>query len=187
MSSYAAPLAGKRLEILTEIVPKTKAVLAIVSAKEKIAQSTAQFLDKAAKKMGIRIIRRDVETIGDFENVLRDKSAMTVDGIFYLPSALVAGQIQVLIAKANRHRIPLAVNDESMVRMGALTSYGGDYRLFGLQVAKLVVKILKGAKPSDLPIEAPDRFLLTLNLKTAQTIGLKIPRKVLERADRLLE
>ncbi len=187
VSTYAASLAGKRLEVLTEIVSKVKAVLAIVSSKEKMAQDTAEFLDNAAKKMGIQIVRRDVATVGEFENVLRDKSAMMVDAVFYVPSNLLSRQIRSLIMKLNRVKIPFAVNDESMVKMGALTSYGGDYRLFGLQAAKLVAKILKGAKPSDLPIEAPDRFLLTINLKTAKAIGLDISRKVLERADRLLE
>jgi putative ABC transport system substrate-binding protein len=68
-----------------------------------------------------------------------------------------------------------------------LASFGGDFYAFGAQAAKLVTKLLNGARPSDLPLEVPDRFILAVNLTTAKNIGLKIPRKVLERADRLVE
>jgi putative ABC transport system substrate-binding protein len=71
--------------------------------------------------------------------------------------------------------------------MGALASYAGDYREFGIQGAKVVTKVLKGIKPADLPIETPERLILTVNLATAKAIGLKIPRTVLDRVDRLVE
>jgi putative ABC transport system substrate-binding protein len=71
--------------------------------------------------------------------------------------------------------------------MGALASYSGDFRDFGIQGAKLLAKVLNGAKPADIPIETPDRLLLAINLTTAKTIGINIPRKVLSRADRLVE
>jgi putative ABC transport system substrate-binding protein len=71
--------------------------------------------------------------------------------------------------------------------MGALASYSGDFRDFGIQGAKLLAKILRGAKPADIPIETPDRLLLAINITTAKDIGINIPRKVLSRADRLVE
>jgi putative ABC transport system substrate-binding protein len=74
-----------------------------------------------------------------------------------------------------------------MVKMGALVSYGADFHLLGAQAAKIVVKVLKGKRPSDIPIESPERFTFTVNLRTAREIGLKIPRSVLERADRIVE
>ena len=95
--------------------------------------------------------------------------------------------VDALIKKAKQERLPLIVNQQSVVEKGALASYGGDFHLFGLQAAKLVAKILNGAKPSEIPIETPDRFVLTINLSTAKAIGLKIPRTVLEGADKLVE
>lgn len=187
VSSFAGSLAGKRLEILKEIAPGTRTVLAIVSVTEKSPQVTFGFLKQAAKKIGVHVVRRDVTTVNDVERVLDEKFAGKIDAIFYVPSVLVAGQMESLILKANRQKVPLAVNEEFMVKMGALTSYGGDYRLFGAQAAKLVVKILKGSTPSQIPIETPDRLILSVNLITAKAIGLKIPRTVLERADRLVE
>jgi ABC-type uncharacterized transport system substrate-binding protein len=79
------------------------------------------------------------------------------------------------------------VHKDSMVAQGALASYGATFRLMGDQTAKLVAKILKGAKPSERPIQTPDTMLLTINLTTAKAIGLELPRSVLERADRLVE
>jgi putative ABC transport system substrate-binding protein len=187
VSSYASPLAGKRLELLREIAPNSRTVLAIVSTKEKSPQVTFGFLEQAAKKMAVQIVRRDVANPDDLKNVLSDRFSGRVDAIFYVPSVLVASQMESLIVKAAREKIPLAVNEESMVRVGALTSYGGDYRLLGIQAAKLVAKILKGVKPSQIPVETPDKFVFAVNLTTARNIGLKIPREVLQRADRLLE
>ena len=89
--------------------------------------------------------------------------------------------------KAKEDRIPLAVIETSMVERGALVSYGADYRLLGLQAAKLVAKIIQGAKPAELRIQTPEQLVLTLNLTTAKAIGLTIPPSVLERAERVVE
>ena len=74
-----------------------------------------------------------------------------------------------------------------MVEQGALVSYGSDFKEIGVQASKLVVKVLQGAKPAELPIQTPERLLLTINLHTAKAIGLTMPHAVLERADRLVE
>jgi putative tryptophan/tyrosine transport system substrate-binding protein len=74
-----------------------------------------------------------------------------------------------------------------MVQQGALVSYGADLRLLVKQAAKLVAKIMKGAKPSEMPIQTPEQLLLTINLTTAKSLGLDIPRTILERADRFVE
>jgi len=92
-----------------------------------------------------------------------------------------------LVHKAEEDRIPLAVTDYSMVELGALVSYGSDIQLLGVQAAKLVAKILKGAKPSELSIQTPEKLILAVNLTTARAIGLDIPRSILERTDRFVE
>lgn len=74
-----------------------------------------------------------------------------------------------------------------MVKKGVLFSYGADFRLIGAQAAKVVAKVLQGVKPSEIPIQSPEQLSLTINLTTAKAIGLKVPREVLERADRLME
>jgi putative ABC transport system substrate-binding protein len=187
ISVYSGPLSGKRLEILQEIAPDIKRILALVAAKESIAESSFQVLDETAKKLGIQVLRHDVTTREEIEQVLRDTPTGSVDAIFHVPSALMSGYIDLLIQKARQEKLPLMVHEDSMVEQGALASYGANFRVMGAQTAKLVAKILKGAKPSEIPIQTPDKILLTINLTTAKAIGLGLALSVLERADHLVE
>ena len=187
ISVYSGPLSGKRLEILQEIAPDIKRILAVVAVKESIAESAFQVFAETAKKLEIQVLRRDVTTREEIEHVLRDTPTGAVDAIYHVPSALMSGYIDILIQKARQEKLPLMVHEDSMVEQGALASYGANFRVMGAQTAKLVAKILKGAKPSEIPIQTPDKILLTINLTTAKAIGLGLPLRVLERADHLVE
>jgi len=187
VSVYSGPLSGKRLEILQELAPGIKRILALVATKESIAESAFQVLDETAKKLAIQVLRRDVTTREDIEHVLRDTPTGAVDAIYNIPSALTTGYIDLLIHKAQQEKIPLMVHEDSLVEKGALASYGASFRLLGAQTAKLVAKILKGAQPADMPIQTPDNLTLTINLTTAKAIGLGLPLSIFERADRLVE
>jgi len=187
VSVYSGPLSGKRLEILQEIAPGIKRILAVVAAQESIAESAFQALEETAKKLEIQVLRRNVTTREEIERVLRDTPAGAVDALYLVPSALVVGCIDLLIQKAQQEKIPLMVHEDSMVEKGALASYGANFRLLGRQTAKFVAKILQGAHPSEMPVQTPDKLTLVLNLTTARAIGLGLPRSVLERADRLVE
>jgi putative ABC transport system substrate-binding protein len=187
VSVYSGPLSGKRLEILQEIAPGIKRILAVVAVKESIAESSFQVLAETAKKLEIQVIRRDVTTREEIEHVLRDTPTGSVDAIYHVPSALTTGYSELFIQKAEQEKLPLMVHEDSIVEKGALASYGANFRLLGAQAAKLVAKILKGAQPAEMPIQTPDKMMLAINLTTAKTIGLGIPLSVLERADRLVE
>jgi len=187
VTAYTAYLSGKRLEVLKEIVPQARKVLAVVSTKEIVAQISLNQLEEASLKAGVKVVRREVVNMDDIDKLFLRQWAGEVDAIFHLPSILVEKYLQRLIAKSNKEKLPLIVHEESFLRMGALASYGGDFRLYGMQAAKLVAKVLKGTKPSDIPIEVPDQFILAINLATAKAIGLRIPRTVLKRVDRLVE
>jgi putative ABC transport system substrate-binding protein len=95
--------------------------------------------------------------------------------------------MSLLIDKAKKDRLPLCVHIEEMVKQGALISYGEDYQLIGIQAARLVVKVLQGIQPSEIPIETPDRPVIVVYRTTANTIGLKISRKFLEQVDRMVD
>ena len=187
ISNYASAREGKRLELLQEIAPGIKRVLAVVATHDRSAQANIQRLDETAKKLGIQVVRRDVTTREEIESVLRDMPPGAVDAIFHVPSALAVSQIERFIQKAKQEKLPLIVNEDSMVDKGALASYGANFRLIGVQAAKFVVKILKGTQPAEMPIQTPDEMMLATNLTTAKTIDLKLPRSVLERVDRLVE
>jgi putative tryptophan/tyrosine transport system substrate-binding protein len=187
ISTYAGPLSGKRLELLQEIVPGVKRVLVLVAPQESVAEVSFQLLAEAAPKLGIELLRHDVTRKEDLEQRLKAVPKGAVDAIYYVPSNLVGAHIELLIHKAKEDRIPLAAAENSMAERGALIAYGADLRLLGIQAAKLVTKILKGAKPSEMPIQTPEQLLLTINLTTAKAIGLDIPRNILERTDRFVE
>lgn len=187
ITSYAGPLAGKRLEILQEIVPGIKRVLILVAPQEQVAEASFQAVAEASSKLGIELVRHDVTSKQDLEQKLQAVPQGAVDAIFYNPSNLIGVHRELLINQAIEQKIPLVATDTSMVEQGALVSYGSDMRLLGRQAAKLVVKILKGAKPSEIPVQTPEQLPLSINLSTAKAIGLTIPHSVLERTERIME
>jgi putative ABC transport system substrate-binding protein len=187
IANHAAALSGKRLEILQEIVPDLKRVLVLVAPHENVSEMSFQDLAEVAPRLGIELARREVSTKEDIDQILQTFPKGSVDAIFQIPASVVGTQIDLLSQKAKAARLPLAASDSSMVERGALMSYGADFRLLGRQAAKLAVQIITGAKPSELPIQTPETLLLAVNMTTAQIIGLKIPRRVIERTDLVFE
>ena len=186
VSNHAALLTAKRLELLKDLAPRAKSVLVIVSINETSAKVVLPYLNEPAKKMGFRLVSKDVVGTEDFGKLLAERW-QSIDAIFPIPSVLIGMNIQGLIAKAKMERIPLVVHEDSWVKAGALGSYGSDFHLMGAQAAKLVVKVLKGVKPAEIPIETPYPLVLTINRSTAKAIGLKVPEKILERADKIFD
>ena len=187
VSNSVAPLSGKRLEVLKQIVPGMKRGLAIVAIKESIAQKSFQFLAESAKRFDVQLIRRDVTSRDELEKVLLDTPKGSVDAIIHVPAILLRNHITLLVEKAKKDKLPFGVHTEELVKKGALVSYGEDNRMIGMQAARLVVKVLKGIPPSEIPIETPEHPVLVVNRTTAKTIGLKIPRAFLEQVDRIVD
>jgi putative ABC transport system substrate-binding protein len=185
--TFSAQLCGKRLEVLKEIAPRTKKVLSIVPVTEPIGLVAFKFLETGAKKLGLRIVRRNISNKHEFEQLLREKWAGKVDAAVSIPSVLVSSFMTAIVEKTKSERLPLISFHHTHTQLGALASYSADFRELGIQAAKVVAKILKGAKPADIPIETPDRLFLSINIATAKSIGVQVPRTVLGRADRLLE
>jgi putative ABC transport system substrate-binding protein len=187
IANHAISFSNKRLELLKEIDPQIKRILIPVSAQERVAQLSYQSLAEAASKLGLELVRRDVTSREEIVQVLQTISPGSVDAMFQLPASLLITNIDLLIQKAKEAKLPLSVADPSMVEQGALLSYGADFRLIGIQSAQHVVKLLQRVKPEEMPIQVPETLLLTLNLTTAQTIGIKLSYSLLERADYLFE
>ena len=187
VSNSLSILSGKRIEILKELVPGMKRVLAIVTVNELVAQKSFPFLVEAAQKLELQLIRRDVTSKEELEKVIVDTPKGSIDAIIHVPSILQRNNIDLIVDKANKDRLPFGVHAEELVRKGALMSYGEDNRLIGNQAARLVIKVLKGIQPANIPIETPERPVLVLNRTTAKIIGLKISPKFFERVDRIVE
>jgi putative ABC transport system substrate-binding protein len=187
ISNSVSSLAGKRIEILKQMVPGVKRALAIVTVSEIVAQQSFLSLAEAAQKFAIQLTRRDVMNKEELEKVLLDTPKGSVDAIIHVPAMLLRSNIAPIVDKAKKDRLAFGVHNEDLVKQGALVSYGEDNRLIGSQAARLVVKVLQGNQPADIPIETPERPVLVVNRTTAKTIGLRIPREFLERVDRFVE
>jgi putative ABC transport system substrate-binding protein len=180
-------LTGKRLEILLELVPKTKHLLVMVAAKETVSVSAFQSLEPAAQKFGVQLIRRDVTDKEQIVKALEEMPRGMFDAIFHVPSTLVRTNFDLLVKRARKDKIPLAVHDDALLSQGVLISYGPNPRAVGRQAADLVDKVLKGTKPGEIVVKGPETFFFAINQATAREIGLKISAEILQRADQLVE
>ena len=179
-------LAPKRMEVFREIVPGLKRVLLVYDAANALAPALLRIHRDAAQRLGLTLVERAVRTQDEARAAIEGNRKGSVDGIVSprLHSLNIPGFILDLGAKRT---IPTMFHSSFYVERGGLASYGADRHEMGRQAARLVDKLLRGAKPADLPVERANRFELVLNLGTARTLGLAIPRATLLRADRVID
>jgi putative ABC transport system substrate-binding protein len=186
LSILALDLNGKRLELLKEAF----ANLSIVGFLTRIGPGTGEQRFKeaeiAAKGLGLRLQRVGAESAGDLERAFDAAKHAGVQAILAHPSTFVATNRTRIIELAVKNRLPVIYGSRDHAEAGALMSYGPDLADNYRRAAVYVDKILKGAKPADLPIEQPTKFELVINLKTAKRMGLTIPPNLLARADRVI-
>jgi ABC-type uncharacterized transport system substrate-binding protein len=178
-------MAAKRIELLKEIAPDTKRVAVIFNPQHVDDELT--FARKAAQSLSIEITSHPINSAGDLDAALRAVKDSGADSLFVIASRLtrlVAGRIAQY---GLEQRLPVITAWREFVTNGALLSYGPSLVFEAKRVAGYVEKVVKGAKPADLPIEQPVKFELVVNLKTARSIGLALDRSVLLRADDLIE
>ena len=187
VSTHVVHLTAKRLELLKEIAPRTRKVFALVSAHEVISRLAAKQLEEAAAKMGVKVVSREVSSNEDMEKILLQSWSAESDAVFYLPSVFVSKYIDRVVNKTLKEQMPLSVYEETLLRAGALFSYGGDFKTFGVQAARLVAKVLRGEKPSNIPVETPEKLVLAINRATAKLLGSKISREAMANADRFVD
>ncbi len=171
----ASGLAAKRLGLLKEIVPRISRVLVLSYLVDPIAAPQVKELESAAHSLGVKLLVRDIRARGRAEGVLT-----TAESIF------VAQRDQV-VQLAAHHRLPGMYPYKLMVDAGGLMAYDSYTSDLQRRVAVFVDKILKGAKPADLPVEQPTKVELVINLKAAKALGLTVPPLLLQRADQVLE
>jgi len=186
LSVFALELSGKRLELLKETVPKMTRVAALWSSSENESVLGFKETQDAAKVLSLRIQSVELSDVGEMEKTFAELIKMRVDALLVVLSPLVTLNSRSIVELALKQRLPGMYPTRQFVEEGGLMGYGpllGDlYR----RAATYVDKILKGAKPGDLPIEQPTKFELVINLRTAKQIGLTIPPNVLARADKVI-
>jgi ABC-type uncharacterized transport system substrate-binding protein len=186
LSALAPELSGKRLEILREVVPKLSrvAVLGIVTGPSISPQ--LRELEPAAKAFKVQLQYLDVQNPKDIETAFRAASKERADAVITLGGGMLVSQRAQIVELAAKNRLPAIYHQGRFVEDGGLMYYGVNLLDVDRRAATYVDKILKGAKPADLPVEQPTKFEFIVNLKAAKQIGLTIPPNVVARADRVI-
>jgi ABC-type uncharacterized transport system substrate-binding protein len=188
LSTLSPELSGKRLELLKELVPKLSRVAAFGTSTSASNAQELKELELAAGALGLKLQYFDVLVIRDLEPAFRAAAKEHSDAVLMNVSGGISATHQPLIAElAIRSRLPVTHSRREFVEAGGLMSYGRNMLDFTRRAATYVDKILKGAKPANLPVEQPTKFELVINLKAAKKIGLTIPPNVLARADRVIK
>jgi putative tryptophan/tyrosine transport system substrate-binding protein len=187
LSVLSREIAGKRLELLKEAVPKIAHVAALYDPAIRPSLSEVkQFLPFAARGMGLTIQPWEIRAADEFERVFAALNKQRPDGLYVSGSPLMNINQKRTADFALKSRLPSIYNNRERVDAGGLMSYGADIAESYRRVAYYVDRILKGAKPAELPVEQPTKFELVINLKTAKQIGLIFPQRVLARADKVI-
>ena len=183
-----ADLAPKRLEMLKEVVPSIKSVAVLFNPATPHAARQLKHVQAAAPKLGVAIVPVEVRGAKEIDAALAAVAKHRVDGIFVAPDPTWwIGQHHRLAEFAISNRLPVMGTVREFAEQGALAAYGTNFLYLWRRSAAYVDKILKGARPGDLPIEQATKFDLVINLRTAKAIGVSVPRAVLQRADYVIE
>jgi putative ABC transport system substrate-binding protein len=189
LTALGRELGGKRLELLKEAVPKLSRVAVLYDpANPPSLHEVKELLPADARALKLTIQPWEIRAVDDFEKVFAALNKQRPDGLYVVTAGPVMRPNEKRIAGfALKSRLPSVYDSRGYVEAGGLMSYGADLADSYRRVAIYVDKILKGAKPADLPVEQPTKFELVINLKAAKQIGLTIPPNVLARADRVIK
>jgi len=186
-SQFQYGLSGEWLELLKEVAPKV--TRAAVIRDPAIASGIGQFgaIQAAASSLGVEVSPFNVRDAGEIERTITAFSRSSNGGLIVTGSALAVVHRELIIALAARNNLPAVYFERLFVARGGLVSYGPDLSDQFRRAASYVDRILKGTKPADLPVQAPTKYELVINLKTAKALGLTIPRTLLARVDEVIE
>jgi putative ABC transport system substrate-binding protein len=187
ITTLIADLGGKRLELLKESVPKLARVAVLYDPAVPIARQLKNDLPVEARALGVTIQLWEIRASEDFERVFAALNKERPDGLYASGSLAIAANGKRIADFALKTRLPSTYSDREAVNDGGLMYYGADLVDSYRRVAYYVDRILKGAKPGDLPVEQPTKFEFMINLKTAKQIGLEIPQSVLFRAHKVIK
>lgn len=176
----------KRLELLKQIAPKVRRIIIFYDANNPYSRENFLAAKKAGGKLGLGVEEYAVKSAEELKKSVNAVQAREDNAWLQVPDDLVESQIDFIVEAARQKEWPTMFSEEIWVAQGGLASYSPNYYQMGRQSARLTDKILKGAKPKDLPIEKASKFDLLINLRTANAIGLSVPQEFLKSADRVI-
>ena len=187
LSSMTVDLTGKRLALLREVLPKLSRLAVLGQSANAANGIQLRETERTAETLGVQLQYLDILSVKDVETAFREASKERAEAVFVFSGPVFNPQPTLLVQYAAKSRLPAAYPRSEFVEQGGLMSYGVNRADLDRRAATYVDRILKGAKPADLPVEQPKKFELVINLKAAKQIGLTIPPNVLARADRVIK
>jgi len=189
-SNLNPALVGKSLEQLKQAVPRVSQVALLLqpgAVPERTEKDMLKGAEVAARALGVRLQLVEARGPADFKRAFSDMTGARAGALTVLPGAMFFSERRRLVDLAATNRLPVVYPQREFVDAGGLMSYGTNLADLFRRAATYVDKILKGAKPADLPVEQPTKFDLVINLKTAKALGLTLPPSLLQRADQVIE
>jgi putative ABC transport system substrate-binding protein len=187
LTSIAEEMEGKRLELLREVAPKVSHIAVLWNAGSPIQVIQEREMQAAIRVVGMKILSLGVRTAEQIEDAFATMVRERPGALFVLADRLFLHHRTRIMDFAAQHRLPGVHAYRELVEAGGLMSFGPSYAGMHRRAAYFVDRILRGAKPADLPVERPSKFDLVINLKTAKALGLTIPPSLLQRADHVIE
>jgi putative ABC transport system substrate-binding protein len=184
---YEAGIVGKWLAMLKEIAPQLARAALIANPKTLPFDYFVRSAKAAAPLLGIEAVPRPVASVADIEHTIGTFAKVPNGGLVILASATLTAHQDLVVRLAAQHRLPAVYAQPEYVTAGGLMSYSTDIPRLSQQAASYVDRILHGAKPADLPVQAPTKYETRLNLKTAKALGIAVPPSLLVRADEVIE
>jgi putative ABC transport system substrate-binding protein len=182
-----AELMPKRLELLSEMVPQAKMIALLANPNNLAAERMMRDVQEAARAKGVQLQILKAGAENEFETAFAALVQSHAGGLLVGNDPFFFSRREELVALAARHVVPAMYEWREFAAAGGLISYGTSFAAVNRQVGVYAGRILKGAKPADLPVEQPTRFELVVNLKTAKALGLTVPPSILSRADEVIE
>jgi putative tryptophan/tyrosine transport system substrate-binding protein len=187
LSMMVPEMGGKRLQMLKQVLPGVSRVAILWNAANPYPALVFRQTEGAARGLGIQLQSLEVRSPGDFHRALEAAARQRAGALLTVEDPLIVGQRTQILDFTAKNRLPAMHGLREFVEVGGLMSYGVSLADLRRRSAGYVDRILKGAKPGDLPIEQPTKFELVINLKTAKALGLTIPPSLLQRADQVIE
>jgi putative tryptophan/tyrosine transport system substrate-binding protein len=187
MSDYYGELHSKRLQLFTELVPDLRRLLVLTDRTDPATARLLTSIRREAEHLKVQLVERNATTDTELTRLYASLKTGDVDGVLIVSPNLITKFPSLILKLSSERRLPLSSHRKDMTEQGALFSYGPNYSALGRDVATYVDRILKGAKPADLPVQQASSLEFLINLKTAKALGLTIPPSLLLRADQLIE
>jgi putative ABC transport system substrate-binding protein len=187
LTSIAEEMEGKRLELLREVAPKVSHIAVLWNAGSPIQVIQEREMQAAIRVVGMKMLSLGVRTAEQIEDAFATMVRERPGALFVLADRLFLHHRTRIMDFTAQHRLPGVHAYRELVEAGGLMSFGPSYAGMHRRAAYFVDRILRGAKPADLPVERPSKFELVINLKTAKVLGLTIPQSLLQRADQVIE